>query len=105
MLGFNFINGEWTKDKDPAATRNVGIDWTAWLPVGDSILSAVWTINDNSVTPLAKGAPSIVGNITYCPISGGTLNTAPMPSARCTITTLKGAEIQPITLYFKMVTQ
>ncbi|TDH48493.1 hypothetical protein E2F47_23540 [Mycobacterium eburneum] len=29
--------------KDPSAVLDYTIDWTAWLPAGDTIVSAVWT--------------------------------------------------------------
>ena len=107
LTGWNLINGRWVMNKDPGATRNYGIDWTAWLaqlPIpGDSVATANWAITDTSATPLTKQASNVQGNITLIKASGGTLNG--QPTAQCTITTTLGQEVQPLTLYFNMVTQ
>jgi hypothetical protein len=98
MSAFESQYGKWVIPKDPAAKLNYGIDWGPWLPAGDSVASATWTVDG-----VTKEADSIVGNIAYVKISGGPASG--MASARCTITTANSAEIQPQTLYFRMAAQ
>lgn len=110
MTGWNWIAGRWVMNKDPASIRNYGIDWTAWLAdlptPGDTVASAIWTISDESATPLMQVASNLQGNIALVKLSGGTLNTLPSAcSARCMIDTTLGQEVQPLTLYFNVVTQ
>lgn len=101
MYGFELLFDKWVIRKDPAAKLNYGIDWTPWLPVGDSVASVVWELSGAITSP----ANSIVGNTTFIRIENGDLNESPMPSARAKITTALSAEVEPQTLYFQMVTK
>lgn len=101
MYGFELLNGKWVIGKDPASKLNYGIDWTPWLPPGDSVASVTWTLSGTITTP----SSAIVGNVTYIRIEAGALNESPMPSARAQITTALSAEVKPQTLYFQMATE
>jgi len=61
-------------DKDPFAILDYTLDWTNWLPTGDTISSHTVTVQTiaGDATPLAKN--SSVNTTTLCTaiISGGT---------------------------------
>lgn len=99
--GFQLLFNKWVIDKDPTSVLNYGIDWTKWLPAGDSVASVAWDL-DGTINEVDN---AIQGNVTYIRISGGALGESPMPSARATITTALSNEIRPQTLYFNMVSQ
>jgi len=53
--------------KDPQARLDFAVDWSAWLPEGDTITSSLWLVPDD----LATDTPSIDGSTTVVWISGG----------------------------------
>jgi hypothetical protein len=53
--------------KDPNARLDFAVDWSAWLPSGDSITSSLWLAPED----LATDTPSINGATTIVWISGG----------------------------------
>ena len=63
-----------TYDKDPAAILDYSIDWSAWLPSGDTIDSATWTAS-TGLTVEASPAPSVAAGIATVWISGGVAGT------------------------------
>lgn len=54
--------------KDPGATLDYSIDWTAWLKVGDSMASSTWSGQDG----ITLGTSSLDGSIATIWLSGGT---------------------------------
>lgn len=64
-----------TYDKDPAAILDYSIDWSAWLPSGDTIDSATWTSSDAALVVEASPAPSVAAGIATAWVSGGVAGT------------------------------
>lgn len=58
-------------DKDPAAILDYSIDWSTWLPTGDTIDTATWTSSDAALVIEASPAPSVASGIATVWISGG----------------------------------
>lgn len=80
--------------KQPADVKDYTWDWTAWMPEGDSILTATVTA-DAGVT---LGAKVIAGNLVQQFISGGT--DGGVYKITCTMTTTQGRrDERDITLY------
>jgi len=42
-------------NKDPDAVLDYGLDWTAWLPSGDTIQSSEWIVTMNSGAVVMSG--------------------------------------------------
>jgi len=62
----------YAKLKDPDADLDYGIDWSDWLPDGDSVQTSTWIITGPDST-LVAGVTSVDGNQTTVWLSGGTL--------------------------------
>lgn len=58
-------------NKDPQAVKDYGLDWSAWLAVGDTISTSLWTVSDPSLTINAFPS-SILGGVTTVWLSAGT---------------------------------
>lgn len=60
-------------DKDPAAVKDYGLNWTAWMSSGDTISTSVWSgdIAANSSTLLVTSS-SISSHTTICFVGSGT---------------------------------
>lgn len=74
--------------KDPDSQLIYSIDWaTEWLPTGDSLASASYTVEtiDGDSSPLTKESSGIQGGISYVELSGGTAGE--IYTVTCTITT------------------
>lgn len=41
--GFKYYAGRWRILKDPAARLPYSVDWSAWTPAGDTLVSATWS--------------------------------------------------------------
>jgi hypothetical protein len=54
--------------KDPSSILDYTIDWTAWLPSGDTISSSSWTV-DSGITNYADSNTTTAATIW---LSGGT---------------------------------
>lgn len=76
-----------TYDKDPSATLDYSIDWSAWLPSGDTIASATWTATAG-LTVESSPAPSVASGIATAWLSGGTAGTRYVVT--CQVTTAAG---------------
>ncbi len=74
-------------DKDPSATLDYSIDWSAWLPSGDTIDTATWTAT-TGLTVEASPAPSVASGIATVWLSGGVSGTR--YTATCQVTTTAG---------------
>lgn len=72
--------------KDPQATLDYAVDWTAWLDQGDTITAAQWTIPDG-ITQAAP-APSTDGGKATVWLSGGTVGQ--VYPITCRVTTSAG---------------
>jgi hypothetical protein len=72
--------------KDPSAVLDYTVDWTDWLPPGDTITAATWS--SNGVTVADSPAPSNTGSTATAWLSGG--NTGNTYTVTCTITTTGG---------------
>ena len=57
--------------KDPNATLDYSVDWSAWLPTGDTISQSAWTVPAG----LTKGAESVGTGVATVWLSGGTVGT------------------------------
>ena len=60
--------------KDPQAQLPYSMDWTEWLPQGDSITQVTYTlqVRANDPQPLIKESEGIqTGKVTYVEVSGG----------------------------------
>lgn len=72
--GFEQINQVLWISKDPEAQLFYTFDWSDWLPDGDSIDEAVYTVNAriNDPEPLVKVSSGIsTGNVTYIELKDG----------------------------------
>jgi hypothetical protein len=59
--------------KDTEAQLFYTLDWVDWLPQGDALLAADWTISArvNDPDPLIKESDGITGTKTYIELSNG----------------------------------
>jgi hypothetical protein len=59
--------------KDPEAKLTYALDWSEWLPTGDSLSSSTWQIVSriNDPTPLIKVSNGIQGTKTYIQLDNG----------------------------------
>lgn len=73
-----------TIEKSPDAILSYTIDWTAWLPTGDSISAVVWTV-PTGMTSVTESNTSYKASIK---LSGGTAGTT--YDIKCKITTTGG---------------
>jgi len=78
MSGFELINQTLWITKDPEAQLIYKFDWSEWLLAGDSITSAVYSIQAraNDPEPLVLESSGMSGtnnSITYVELSGGQL--------------------------------
>ena len=65
--------GSWIA-KDPSAQLIYSLDWSEWLPAGDTIASVVHTlqVRANDPTPIVKGTDGVQsGTTSFVEISGG----------------------------------
>lgn len=65
--------GSWIR-KDPSAVLIYSMDWSEWLPLGDTITQVEYTlqVRANDPQPLVKGDNGVQsGNITFVELSGG----------------------------------
>ena len=79
-----------TIDKDTEAQLTYTFDWVDWLPVGDSLDTAEYTITAraNDPDPLIKVSEGIDGTKTYVELSNGQLGK--VYTVTCKITTVDG---------------
>lgn len=75
-----------TYTKDPAAKLDYSIDWSSWLPAGDTIASVAWTAT--GATVCGSPAPSVASGIATVWIEGGTDGTT--ATVVCQVTTTAG---------------
>lgn len=77
ITGYHQDNtGSWIS-KDPTAQLTYTMDWSEWLPTGDAIATATYTlqVRANDPTPLIKISSGIQGtDHTYVEVSGGGIN-------------------------------
>ena len=65
--------GSWIP-KDPQAQLVYSMDWSEWLPQGDSLATASYTlqVRANDPTPLVRVSQGVQsGTLTYVELSGG----------------------------------
>ena len=73
--------------KDPEAQLTYTLDWTDWLPTGDTITALDWSIGAraNDPAPLVEESSGIQsGTKTYIELSGGQLNKVYTVTAKVT---------------------
>ena len=58
--------------KDPDATLDWAIDWTAWLATDETIATSTWTVPDGLTQGTGTQAASSVDGINTIWLSGGT---------------------------------
>lgn len=77
-----------TIEKDPFAELTYTLDWAQWLPTGDSLASAIWTISArvNDPDPLIKVSNGIQGTKTYIELSEGQEGKTYVVTAKVTTT-------------------
>jgi hypothetical protein len=73
-----------TIEKDSEAKLSYTFDWSEWLPQGDSLASADYTITAraNDPDPLVKVSQGIQGNKTYIELSDGQLGKSYIVTAK-----------------------
>ena len=71
--GYQIINNQLWISKDPDAQLIYTFEWNEWLPTGDSISSAVYTVQAraNDPTPLVKVSSGIQSTKTYVELCAG----------------------------------
>jgi len=71
--GFEQINQTLWITKDPSAVLPYTFDWSQWLPTGDSLATAQYTITArvNDPDPLVKVTEGIDGNKTFVELEAG----------------------------------
>lgn len=71
--GFEQINQTLWISKDPSAVLPYTFDWSEWLPAGDSLATAAYTITArvNDPEPLTKVSEGISGDKTYVELEAG----------------------------------
>jgi hypothetical protein len=96
MTGFVEVNGKPEILKDPNADLDYTIDFTAWLPSGDTIASVIWTKTGG----LVLGTPQMnpLGPVTTR-VSGG--NAGEKCSLSAKVTTVQG-RVDERTVYLKI---
>lgn len=72
--------------KDPAAKLDYTIDWSPWLPAGDTITAAVWVVTGATVS----ASPPPANTTRQCTVwlEAGTVDTDAY--ATCRVTTTAG---------------
>lgn len=78
-------------DKDPGARLVYSMDWSDWLPTGDTLSTATYVISTISgdATPIVKHSQGTSGGtISYVELSGGTAKE--IYTVTATITTTDG---------------
>lgn len=58
--------------KDPEAILDYSVDWSEWLPEGDTLSDSDWEADDG-ITIEASPAPTNVDGVTTVWLSGGTV--------------------------------
>lgn len=77
-----------TYEKDPSAVLDYSIDWSSWLPTGDTIASVTWSTSDAALVVEASPAPSVASGIATAWLSGGVRGVR--YTATCQVTTTAG---------------
>lgn len=77
-----------TYEKDPSAVLDYSIDWSSWLPTGDTIASVTWSTSDAALVVEASPAPSVASGIATAWLSGGVRGAR--YTATCQVTTTAG---------------
>ena len=78
-------------DKDPGARLIYSMDWSEWLPVGDTLSSATYAISTitGDAAPIVRQSQGVSGTtISYVELSGGTAGE--IYTITATITTANG---------------
>ncbi len=75
-----------TYDKDPDATLDYSIDWSAWLPSGDALSTATWSTSDPDLEVAGSPAPSHAAGIATAWLTGGTAGQRYTVTCRVTTT-------------------
>jgi hypothetical protein len=74
ITGFEIVNQQLQISKDPEAILTYRFDWNQWLEPGDSLQTAVYTVQAraNDPKPVVNAGSGIEpGGITYITLSGG----------------------------------
>jgi hypothetical protein len=76
--------------KDPLAKLTYSLDWSEWLPTGDSLATVLYTlqVRVNDPAPLTLFSSGIQGKLTYAQLGGGQLGKTYIVTAK--ITTVDG---------------
>lgn len=72
--------------KDPDAVLPYSIEWSAWVPDGETLSTAVWAIDSPSAPTLEIDASSLAGTLSTVVLSGGTAGTVYVVRCRATTT-------------------
>jgi hypothetical protein len=76
-----------TISKDPEAQLTYTLDWSEWLPTGDTVSTVVWTIGAraNDPAPLEQESAGVQDSTkTYIELSGGQVNKVYTVTAKVT---------------------
>lgn len=80
--------GSWIA-KDPSAQLVYSMDWSEWLPVGDTVASVTYTlqVRANDPAPLVRQSQGVQsGTLTYVELSGGAVSKVYTVTAAITTT-------------------
>jgi hypothetical protein len=86
--GFEVINQNLWITKDQEARLTYTFEWNEWLPVGDALSTAVYTITTraNDPDPLVSVASGIQGTKTYITLNNGNLGKSYVVTVKVTTT-------------------
>jgi hypothetical protein len=72
--------------KDPDAVLPYSIEWSAWVPDGETLSTCVWAIDSPSTPTLEIDGSSLAGTVATAVLSGGTAGTVYVVRCRATTT-------------------
>ena len=79
--------GSWIR-KDPQAQLTYSMQWGDWLPSGDTLATATYSlqVRANDPAPLVLESDGIQGSVSYCDLSGGQVGKTYTVTAEITTT-------------------
>jgi|LauGreDrversion2_3_1035106.scaffolds.fasta_scaffold00773_4 hypothetical protein len=86
--GFEVINQNLWITKDPEAELTYTFEWNEWLPTGDALSTAVYSIQArvNDPDPLLRVTSGIQGTKTYIELKNGQLGKSYVVTVKVTTT-------------------
>ena len=72
--------------KDPDAVLPYSIEWSSWVPDGETMSTAVWAIDSPSTPTLEIDSSALASTLATVVLSGGTAGTTYIVRCRATTT-------------------